>query len=147
MDHEEVSRAVPGGTEYISTFCIGESEEPIAIYKPLKPDLAKQKGYEGYVGVQVVELNGRDFVVFKSLTEKDIGDYRYQEGILCHNCAEVHYSMNEKDEPGCTCGSCYIAGGNKRLEYGGWGYPYTSEIVILDLLKPTILNEVSGKDH
>lgn len=147
IEHEQISQMIPGGADYVSTFCLEGETEPVAIYRPRDPELARQKGFDELIGFSVNEVSGYEYGIFRSFTTKDLHRDRFQEGVFCLTCGDVIYSITPKDSPTCGCGNCFVEGGKNNLSYGGPGFPRHAEIVFLDLLKPGVMIYASTTAH
>lgn len=101
FDHTAVRAKLEGDLTYCNTFCVLDEYHPVAVYKAATPDRAK--GHKDYVLLNPQWIRGMDAA--------HIEPYRYQDGMHCHKCDTVVYSIMRHDFHHCECEKVAIDGG------------------------------------
>ena len=105
FDHKKINDKFTGGLTYINDVCVNGEYNPVAVYKADNPDTTK--GHKKYLLLQTTSRGG----LVRGMTPEEIEPFRYQEGVICHVCQDVLYSVYRHDYRSCTCGNVSIDGG------------------------------------
>lgn len=114
FDHKAVNKRFTGDLTYLNDFCVNDEYYPISVYKVANPD--RSKGHKDYMLLQSDPLTKGGLV--RGMSEEEINKWCYQDGIKCHSCDDIIYSVNRHDYTHCKCGKVNVDGGKDYLKIG-----------------------------
>lgn len=135
FNHEKVRAHFEGDLAYVGTFCVLDEEKPVAVYKNAKPN--REKNHKDYLLLSVQDnlfedAGGKIITLIRGMDKREMGKWRYQQGVMCQQCDDIIYSVMRHDWRHCMCGDISVDGGRAYLKIGYTDLP--AKTVTIDLL-------------